>query len=102
MDNRLILGGRVSKCEQTRYSPAGLPITRFVLEHHSTQMEAGLSREARCRIAVVVSGEPLTDKVAQLSVGSQLRVTGFISRMSHRQSESRLLLHAEDIEFLEF
>lgn len=101
MDNCLILAGRVSQCEQTRYSPAGLPITRFTLEHQSTQTEAGFAREAHCQITVMVSGEQLTRKIAKLAVGSELKVTGFITRMSHRQSLSRLLLHAESIEFLE-
>lgn len=101
MDNCLVLSGRIIKREQTRHSPAGLPITRLVLEHISKQVEAGFEREARCQIAVAVCGEPFDHQPTALAVGMQIRVTGFISRISHRHSESRIVLHAEKIEFLE-
>jgi primosomal replication protein N len=101
VDNCLVLAGRIAKREQTRYSPAGLPITRLILEHLSKQTEAGFEREVRCRIPVVVCGEPLHREIDALLVDTAIRVTGFISRISHRHSESRLVLHAERIEFLE-
>jgi primosomal replication protein N len=100
VDNCLVMSGRVVKSEPARYSPAGLPITRLVLDHQSEQLEAGFPREARCRIAVAVCGEPLNRQIDGLAVGSEIRVSGFISRVSHRHSESRLILHAQKIEFL--
>ena len=100
-DNCLIIAGRVAGHHEPRFSPAGVPIARFTLEHHSRQTEAGILREARCRIVVLACGEELMRTAEKLAPGSGVRVSGFISRTNHRQGESRLVLHAEHIEPLE-
>ena len=61
-----------------------MPISRFLLEHHSGQVEAGISREARCRIPVVACGEALTGIAGSLVAGTRLRVRGFVSRANYR------------------
>jgi len=61
-------------------------------------MEAGLSREVNCRIAVVAAGEELARRAGALAIGDKVRISGFISRNSHRDSEARLVLHAQGIE----
>ncbi len=99
MDNRLEIAGCVAKAPQTRYSPAGIPITRFPLRHESRQSEGGLSRVVRCTIGVVVTGETQQARVRQLGEGSQIRVIGFISRSGNRD-DSRIELHADTIELL--
>jgi primosomal replication protein N len=101
LDNRLIIAGYVSGPCQTHYSPVGLPLTRFVLEHRSRQREADMAREARCRIQVIAGGEGLVRSTAKLMPGALVRVHGFISRANHRRGESRLVVHAEQIEILE-
>ena len=84
-DNCLIIAGQVAGACETRRSPAGVPISQFLLEHHSTQMEAELSREARCRIPVLACGEALASIASQLMMGARLRVQGFISRANNRR-----------------
>lgn len=97
----MVITGRVAKPGETRYSPAGLPITRFVLEHSSKQVEAGMPRDVRCRILVFVGGEVLNKNLRALAPGTPIRVRGFLSRANHRQGAARLVLHAEHIETLE-
>ncbi|MDQ2695718.1 MAG: primosomal replication protein N [Pseudomonadota bacterium] len=101
-DNRLIIAGRVVEREQTRYSPAGLPIVRLVLDHQSRQIEAGYPREARCRIAVLACGEALARAAGGLAPGALVRVRGFLSRADARRGEARLVVHAELIEILDY
>ncbi len=85
---------------QTRYTPAGIPITSFCLQHRSVQQEAGHSREAICILQVMISGEELQDKVQGLEQGSNVRIGGFISRANNRQGEYRLVLHGQHIEII--
>lgn len=59
-----------------------------------------MSREARCRIAVMACGESLARIAGRLPTGAAVRVRGFLSRASHRKSEYRLVLHAAHIEIL--
>jgi primosomal replication protein N len=94
----VLLSGEVHKAPETRYSPAGIPITRFVLQHQSRQMEAGLPREVNCRIVVVAAGEEMAQRAGALQPGDEVRIRGFLSRNSHRDSEARLVLHAQAID----
>lgn len=100
-DNVLVIAGHVVKVPRTRVSPGGIPITRFLLDHESRQMEAGLPREVRCRIAVVASGGDLQAAATGLTPGRPLRVTGFLARSGYRDSELRIVLHAQRIEYLD-
>ena len=101
MDNQLVLSGIVTRKPVTRTSPAGIPISRFGLEHQSLQVEAGRERSVQCWIRVVASGTALQDVIRQLGQGSRARVTGFLARRSHRDPEAQLELHAQRIEFLD-
>lgn len=96
-----MLTGTVCKAPETRYSPAGIPLTRFTLEHRSRQMEAGMEREAQCRIVVMAAGRELKDRAAQLLEGQVVTVSGFIARADSRQGEAKLILHAQQIELNE-
>lgn len=92
-----MITGTVAAKPETRFSPAGIPITRFSLRHESLQSEAGMNRKATCIIAVVASGKDLQPGVQRLEQGSTARVTGFLSR-AERSEEYRLVLHAQSIE----
>lgn len=100
MDNRLVIAGLLGSTPETRYSPAGIPITRFTLRHESQQQEAGMQRQVVCNIGVIASGEELLHVVRVMQSGQQLRVSGFLSRANNRQGENRLILHAQQIEQL--
>lgn len=99
--NRLVLSGTVCKSPIRKVSPSGVPHCQFVLEHCSQQQEAGFSRRAWCRMPIIVSGqqsEPLTHSII---VGSSLIVQGFISNHQGRNGLNKLVLHAEQIEFID-
>ena len=99
-ENRARLSGKVCSPVQTRQSPAGIPISRFTLEHESTRKQAGSTRKVRCRIRVILSGAELQAVIAILDKDTEVVVEGFISYESSRSEESRLVLHAESIEKL--
>ena len=99
-DNCLIIAGQVAESSDVRTTPAGIQIGRFLLDHHSGQMEAGLSREVRCRIPVVACGEKLAQTAQQLSPGVRVRVQGFVGRANYRE-ERGLVLHAARIDVLQ-
>lgn len=101
MDNSILLAGRIVSRPATRTSPAGVPITRFTLEHRSEQTEAGRQREVRCRIEVVAAGTELQGPAAHLPEAAAVKVRGFISSAGYRSGETRLVLHAQDIERLD-
>ena len=100
MDNRLVISGTLGKTPETRYSPAGIPITRFTLRHESIQQEAGMQRQVICNIGVIASGKEFLESTRSLQSEQQIRVSGFLSRANNRQGENRIILHAEQIESL--
>ncbi len=96
-----MLSGTVCKAPETRYNPAGIPLTRFSLEHRSRQTEAGLEREAFCRIVVIATGRALSNKAQALSQGQAVRVGGFITRADSRRGQAMIVLHARTLQGLD-
>ncbi|NIG98174.1 MAG: primosomal replication protein N [Serratia symbiotica] len=99
--NRLVLSGTVCLVPVRKVSPSGIPHCQFMLEHRSQQREAGFSRQAWCRMPVVVSGQPSQALTQRLTVGSQVTVQGFVSCHQGRNGLSKLVLHAEQIELID-
>ena len=99
--NRLVLTGTVCKVPIRKVSPSGIPHCQFVLEHRSIQQEAGLSRQAWCRMPVIVSGQAFQATTHRFTVGSMLTVQGFISSHQGRNGLTKLVLHAEQIELID-
>nr|WP_202637571.1 primosomal replication protein N [Serratia marcescens] len=97
----MVLSGIVCKAPVRKVSPSGIPHCQFVLEHRSQQMEAGFSRQAWCRMPVVVSGQQSQALTQRLTVGSQITVQGFVSCHQGRNGLSKLVLHAEQIELID-
>ncbi|WP_315709470.1 primosomal replication protein N [Brenneria uluponensis] len=99
--NRLVLSGTVCKTPIRKVSPSGIPHCQFVLEHRSTQKEAGFNRQAWCRMPVIVSGRESQAFTHSITVGMQLTVSGFISCHQGRNGLSKVVLHAEQIELID-
>ncbi|KAA8997728.1 primosomal replication protein N [Affinibrenneria salicis] len=99
--NRLVLSGTVCKTPIRKVSPSGIPHCQFVLEHRSAQQEAGFSRQAWCRMPVIISGQASQAITHSITVGVQLIVRGFISSHQGRNGLSRMVLHAEQIELID-
>ncbi|TDQ58109.1 restart primosome assembly protein PriB [Mesocricetibacter intestinalis] len=101
IDNRLSLIGVVSDTPKRRKSPNGIEHCSIWLEHHSEQTEAGFKRSASCKMAVQISGNQLIQKTQSITVGSKLLVVGFVHAHKSAKGFSQLVLHAEQIEFID-
>lgn len=78
--NQVILEGEVLPGREERWTPAGLPLVRFDLEHRTRATIAGLERDFRCRIAVVALGEELARCAGALADGQWCRVVGLLGQ----------------------
>ncbi|MGL9760541.1 MAG: primosomal replication protein N [Symbiopectobacterium sp.] len=95
--NLLELSGMICKVPVRKVSPSGIPHCQFVLEHRSVQEEAGLRRQAWCRMPVIVSGHESQAITHSITVGMHIRVQGFICSHQGRNGLNKLVLHAEQI-----
>lgn len=95
--NHLAITGLIVEMSAMRRSPAGVPQQRLIIEHRSRQIEAGIPREARCRVDVKVAGDELTGLVRTLVVGQSVAIEGFLTRSGFKDSEASLVLHATRI-----
>ena len=98
--NRLAITGTVVDVGRSRVSPAGIPQHSLSIEHRSRQVEAGIAREARCRIDVKVAGEALAGTVRQLRTGQRVAVEGFLTRKGFREGDAGIVVHATRIQVL--
>ena len=97
MLNRLSLSGRVGRKLETRITPGGVPLTRFTLAHRSQQLEDGLPVLTVLNILVVAAGKTLSEAAEHLQEGQAVVVEGFLNRAKLRERQSRLVLHAQEI-----
>ncbi|HEX4914175.1 MAG TPA: primosomal replication protein N [Vicinamibacterales bacterium] len=96
--NRLTITGLVVEVSGERASPAGIPQRRITVEHRSRQIEAGIPREARCRVDVKIAGDELAGIARTLAVGQPVGIEGFLTRTGFKGSEASLVVHATRIE----
>ncbi|KLN97930.1 primosomal replication protein N [Moellerella wisconsensis] len=99
--NRLVLTGTVCKALLRKVSPSGIPHCQFVIEHRSQQEEAGLYRQAWCRMPIVASGQDIQALTHSITVGCRVTVSGFISCHQGRNGLNKIVLHAEQIELID-
>ena len=90
-----MLSGVVVHIEPIRYTPAGIPLLSFVLQHASEQIEAGLKRKVECEVNAVALGD-LANQNIQL--GSSVKAKGFIAKRSAKSTH--LVLHIEKLELI--
>ena len=96
--NLLKLDGQVVERGAVRYTPAGIPVIEFRLQHESEQIEAGGKRKVDCEIACVALG-PMANLLSGMNAGSLCSATGFLAAKSIRNRS--LVLHVTSIEFKE-
>ena len=94
--NSLTLSGVVVGLDAIRYTPAGLPLLSFVLQHASEQTEAGLKRKTECEVNAVVLGD-LADifKKQNIQIGDSIKAKGFLAKRSAKSTQ--LVFHIEQI-----
>ena len=96
--NRVTVAGRLIELDALRYTPAGVPMLKFRLQHDSVQTEAGGERKVSFEIAAVAF-EREARLLASAKLGSSVKVNGFLAARS--RSSRAPLLHATQIEFAE-
>ena len=75
-----------------RYTPAGLPLLSFVLQHTSEQIEAGLKRKVECEVNAVAIGDLAKTNV---HIGDNIKARGFLAKRSAKSTQ--LVLHIEQL-----
>ncbi len=92
--NQTIISGEVVRLGVLRYTPAGIPAIDCTVKHHSSQKEAEILRQVHCELPVVAFGKTATT-IADLDIGDNIKITGFLNRKS--QNNQQLVLHAGHI-----
>jgi primosomal replication protein N len=96
--NRLILDGTLTARDILRHTPAGIAIVEFVLEHESTQAEAGAERMVRLEMSCIAV-EEIARVVSASPLGGRVQAAGFLAPKA--RSSRTPVLHVTDIEFKE-
>ena len=87
-----MLSGVVVHLEPIRYTPAGIPLLSFLLQHASQQSEAGLKRKVECEVNAIALGELANTNI---QLGSSVKVKGFLAKRSAKSTQ--LVLHIEQL-----
>jgi primosomal replication protein N len=90
--NRLVISGALIQVDPLRYSPAGVPIVEAVVHHRSSQTVASQARQVECELTVQASGS-LASQLAQIAVGTQVKMEGALNRRSVNSRQLLLILN---------
>lgn len=101
VENCLMLVGKIATHVKQSQSPIGISTYSFWLEHRSIQREVNLNRQAWCKIKVVLAGNQFSYLTQQMKVGDYVRVRGFINTHKDFNGLNQLVLHTEQIEFID-
>lgn len=101
IQNHLSLTGRVITVPKRIKTPNNIEHCHFIFEHRSIRQEAGVNRQVWCRIPVQISGGGLIAKTQSITVGVELFVVGFLVSQKSANQLHQLVLHAEQIEFID-
>ncbi len=93
--NKLAISGEVAHLETLRYTPAGLPLLSFVINHVSEAEEAGLKRKVECEVKAVVIGDLANTNI---QLGTRLNALGFLAKRSAKSTQ--LVMHITNIEVI--
>lgn len=94
------LTGIIVKSPKLTVSPAGISHCQFSLEHRSIQIEADMNKQAYVRIQVLASGQWTQQLTQNLTVGTEVKVSGFLNRHEQTNGLGQLVLHAQQVEKL--
>ena len=90
-----MLSGVVVHIEPIRYTPAGIPLLSFVLQHASEQIEAGLKRKVECEVNAVALGDIAKQNI---QLGANIEAKGFLAKRSAKSTQ--LVLHIVKLELV--
>jgi primosomal replication protein N len=81
--NQVVLDVLIESRAKPRVTPAGVPVCELVLTHQSAQTEAGQAVTIQLRINALAIG-PIAEQLAEVAVGSAVKVKGFLASRSAR------------------
>ena len=76
--NQLVLTADIAELDALRYTPAGLPALNLRLEHKSTALEVGQTRQIKATIKAVAFGAT-AERLVKQAIGSSWRFQGFLA-----------------------
>ena len=88
-----MISGVVVGLQPLRYTPAGIPLLSFVLQHASEQSEAGLKRKVECEVQAVALADLAKSNI---QIGDNIKAKGFLAKRSAKSTQ--LVLHIEQLE----
>ncbi len=89
--NSLALVAVVVQVQNLRYTPAGIPVLNFVLEHESRQIEAGTLRQVNLQMRAVVFG----DMANTLSREPLMQAMEFHGFLAHARASKGVVFHIQ-------
>lgn len=95
--NQAIICGKIIKLGALRYTPAGVAVIEFTVNHISRRIEAGVARQIMCEIPAVALDQ-LALTAAGYKIDSTVKLVGFLNRKSHMNQQ--LVLHTDHIELI--
>jgi len=81
-----------------RFTPAGVPILGFRVQHQSTQWEARAERRVELEMAAVAMAEPALE-LEHVDLGRSISLNGFLA--PRRRNSRGIVLHVTAFEFIE-
>ena len=93
--NEVVMSGVIRDFHALRYTPAGVPVAEFSLQHSSTQQEAGQPRRVALDLKTIAFGVVARQLETDLPQG-EITARGFLASRSQRSTE--IVLHANTIE----
>ena len=81
--NAVRLQARIVSREALRYTPAGIAVLNFAVEHQSVQIEAGQTRDVALMLDCVAVGDD-AKSLNETSDGATLELGGFLGNRSNK------------------
>jgi len=98
VSNRTEIAGLLTESGPVRYTPAGIPVIEFTLQHESEITEADVPRKVSATLCVQAFGA-LARQMSVARLGMQVQIVGFLAARNRRSS--KIVLHATEIQFEE-
>ncbi|HEX4842787.1 MAG TPA: primosomal replication protein N [Limnobacter sp.] len=88
VSNQFVLIATLTAKSVLRYTPAGIPVCEFELEHESEQLEASKTRLVKCTVSAMAMGVA-AKQVDQIGLGQLVEWSGFLALRSHKSKSLR-------------
>jgi primosomal replication protein N len=95
--NQTVICGEITEISGLRYTPAGVAVAEFKINHASRQIEAGQERRVGCELSAVALAQQ-AERIGGMMPGIRVRLTGFLARRSRMSPQ--LVLHVNNLEHI--